>query len=29
MSREQFTKFVNNEIVRWRKVAQDSSIKPE
>jgi tripartite-type tricarboxylate transporter receptor subunit TctC len=29
MSREQFTKFVNNEIVRWRKVAQDSNIKPE
>jgi len=29
MSREQFTKFVNNEIVRWRKVAQDANIKPE
>ncbi len=29
MSREQFTKFVANEIVRWRKVAQDSGIKPE
>ncbi len=29
MSREQFTKFVNNEIVRWRKVAQESGIKPE
>ena len=29
MSREQFTKFVTNEIVRWRKVAQDSNIKPE
>jgi hypothetical protein len=27
--REQFTKFINNEIVRWRKVAQDSNIKPE
>ena len=29
MSREQFTKFVANEIVRWRIVAQDSGIKPE
>ncbi len=29
MLREQFTKFINNEIVRWRKVAQDSNIKPE
>jgi len=29
MSRDQFTKFVANEIVRWRKVAQDSNIKPE
>lgn len=29
MSREQFTKFIVNEIVRWRKVAQDSGIKPE
>ncbi len=29
MSREQFTKFVANEITRWRKVAQDSGIKPE
>jgi len=29
MSREQFTKFVANEIVRWRKVAQDSGIKPD
>ncbi len=29
MSREQFTKFVTNEIVRWRKVAQESGIKPE
>ncbi len=29
MSREQFTKFVTNEIVRWRKVAQDSGIKPD
>ena len=29
MSREQFTKFIANEITRWRKVAQDSGIKPE
>jgi tripartite-type tricarboxylate transporter receptor subunit TctC len=29
MSREQFTKFVSNEITRWRKVAQESNIKPE
>ncbi len=29
MTREQFTKFVTNEIVRWRKVAQDSGIKPD
>lgn len=29
MSRDQFTSFVANEIVRWRKVAQDSGIKPE
>jgi tripartite-type tricarboxylate transporter receptor subunit TctC len=29
MSREQFTKFVVNEITRWRKVAQETGIKPE
>ena len=29
MSREQFTKFVGNEITRWRKVAQETGIKPE
>jgi tripartite-type tricarboxylate transporter receptor subunit TctC len=29
MTREQFTQFVANEIVRWRKVARDSGIKPE
>jgi tripartite-type tricarboxylate transporter receptor subunit TctC len=29
MSREQFTKFVGNEISRWRKVAQETGIKPE
>lgn len=29
MSREQFTKFVSNEITRWRKVAQETGIKPE
>ncbi len=29
MSRDQFTNFVANEITRWRKVAQDSGIKPE
>ncbi|HWI12725.1 MAG TPA: tripartite tricarboxylate transporter substrate binding protein [Burkholderiales bacterium] len=29
MSREPFTKFVSNEITRWRKVAQESNIKPE
>jgi tripartite-type tricarboxylate transporter receptor subunit TctC len=29
MSRDQFTKFVSNEITRWRKVAQESNIKPE
>ncbi len=29
MSREQFTGFVKNEITRWRKVAQDTGIKPE
>ncbi|MGE5523574.1 MAG: Bug family tripartite tricarboxylate transporter substrate binding protein [Rhodospirillaceae bacterium] len=29
MSREQFTKFVSNEITRWRKVAQEANIKPE
>ena len=29
MSREQFSKFIANEITRWRKVAQDSGIKPE
>ncbi len=29
MTREQFTKFVVNEITRWRKVAQETGIKPE
>lgn len=29
MSREQFTGFVKNEITRWRKVAQDTGIKPD
>lgn len=29
MSREQFTKFIGNEISRWRKVAQETGIKPE
>lgn len=29
MGREPFTKFVANEITRWRKVAQESGIKPE
>jgi tripartite-type tricarboxylate transporter receptor subunit TctC len=29
MTREQFTKFVSNEITRWRKVARDANIKPE
>ncbi len=29
MSRDQFTKFVGNEITRWRKVAQETGIKPE
>ena len=29
LSREQFTKFVANEIQRWRKVAVDSGIKPD
>lgn len=29
MSREQFSKFIASEITRWRKVAQDSGIKPE
>jgi tripartite-type tricarboxylate transporter receptor subunit TctC len=29
MSREQFTRFVANEIQRWRKVALDANIKPE
>lgn len=29
MSRDQFTRFVSNEITRWRKVAQESTIKPE
>ncbi len=29
MSREEFTRFVANEIQRWRKVAQDANIKPE
>ncbi len=29
MSREQFTRFVANEIQRWRQVALDANIKPE
>ena len=29
MSREQFTRFVANEITRWRKVALEANIKPE
>jgi tripartite-type tricarboxylate transporter receptor subunit TctC len=29
MSREQFTGFIKNEITRWRKVAQDTGIKPD
>jgi tripartite-type tricarboxylate transporter receptor subunit TctC len=29
MSREQFTAFVKNDITRWRKVVQDTGIKPE
>jgi tripartite-type tricarboxylate transporter receptor subunit TctC len=29
MSREQFTRFVGNEIQRWRKVAVEANIKPE
>ena len=29
MSREQFTGFIRNEITRWRKVAQDTGIKPD
>lgn len=29
MTREQFTRFVANEIQRWRKVALDANIKPE
>ena len=29
LSREQFTKFVANEIQRWRKVAIESGIKPD
>ena len=29
MTREQFTRFIANEITRWRKVAQDANIKPE
>jgi len=29
MTREQFTRFVANEITRWRKVAQEASIQPE
>ncbi len=29
MTREQFTRFIVNEITRWRKVAQDANIKPE
>ncbi len=29
MSREQFTRFVANEIQRWRKVAMEANIKPE
>jgi tripartite-type tricarboxylate transporter receptor subunit TctC len=29
MTREQFTKFVTNEITRWRQAARDANIKPE
>ncbi len=29
MSREQFTRFVAEEITRWRQVARESNIKPE
>jgi tripartite-type tricarboxylate transporter receptor subunit TctC len=29
MSRDQLTRFVADEIQRWRKVAQDSGIQPE
>jgi len=29
MSRDQLTRFVANEIARWRKVAQESGIRPE
>lgn len=29
MSREQLTKFVSNEITRWRQVARESNIQPE
>ena len=29
MAREQFTRFVANEITRWRKVAQEANIQPE
>jgi tripartite-type tricarboxylate transporter receptor subunit TctC len=29
MSRDQFTGFIKNEITRWRKVAQDTGIKPD
>ena len=29
MSREQFTKFITNEITRWRQVARESNIQPE
>ena len=29
MTREQFTRFVANEITRWRKVAREANIQPE
>lgn len=29
MTREQFTAFIKNEITRWRKVAQETGIKPD
>ena len=29
MAREQFAKFVANEITRWRKVAREANIQPE
>jgi len=29
MSRDQFTKFVANEIARWRKVAREANVRPE